>query len=512
MIKAIARLALVALLAGAIAPAVASAHATIVSTTPGDGAVVKTEPATVSLKWSESVDLASGAVKLLDGTGKEIKTPKPVKSSPSTAVLKLPPGLSNGTYVVAWRVVSADSHPVSGAVSFSIGSPSAVLFKTGGSSSAVVRVIDAVGRGLAFFGLAVALGGAVVLLALLPGGGGGARGRRFFRFGIGALLLGTVVVVLMQGPYATGGSITSLFSSLSFTLGTRFGDFLLIRLLLAVGFGALVLRGMRVPAAVCGVALLFTWTLTDHSQTGVQTWLGVPAGTVHLASVALWFGGLLAVLALDDGVLAARFSRLALPTFGVLAVTGVYLAYRQSGALGAFPHTVFGRLLLIKTGIVVGVLALAWFSRRAVQRGGSPRRTVAGEAFLGIATLGVTAALVNTAPARVSYIDPIDKTVAGPIGSKVEVKVNPAKQGTNVVDVYLVARDGSLEQVPELTALLSPSDGKTGALNVGFGSAEPGHYVADRMVVPYPGDWTLRLQIRTSDIDESDLDLPIKIR
>jgi copper transport protein len=32
------------------------------------------------------------------------------------------------------------------------------------------------------------------------------------------------------------------------------------------------------------------------------------------------------------------------------------------------------------------------------------------------------------------------------------------------------------------------------------------------MVVPYPGDWILRLQIRTSEIDESDIDVPLKIR
>jgi copper transport protein len=137
---------------------------------------------------------------------------------------------------------------------------------------------------------------------------------------------------------------------------------------------------------------------------------------------------------------------------------------------------------------------------------------VVGETFLGIATLGVTAALVNTAPARVAYVDPIDKTVAGPAGMTVEVKVNPAKQGENVADVYLVQRNGSLRQVPELTARLVPSNGSSGPLNVAFRRAEPGHYVASPMTVPYPGDWTLRLQIRTSEIDESDIELPIKIR
>ncbi len=514
MIKAVARVALLVLVAGAIVPASAAAHATIVSTTPADGQVLKTQPRQVSMKWSEGVDLGEHAVQLLDSSGSKLKTAvaKHGPGDPSTAVLELPPGLPHGTYVVAWLVVSSDSHPVSGAFSFSIGSPSQVVFQPGGSSSATVRTIDWFGRGLAFLGLALALGGAVVVFALWPGGAANARGRQLVWGGVGVLLLGSVLVLLMQGPYGTGGSVTSAFSSLSFSLGTRFGHAVVARLVLAVAFLVLLVRGLRVPAALCGAALIFTWTLADHSRTGTQTWLGVPVASVHLLAMALWFGGLLVVLACGAAAPVARFSRLAVVCWGALAVSGVYLAYRQSGELGALPHTVFGRLLLVKAAAAVAIVALAYFSRRAVLRGATPRRTVMGETFLGVATLGVTAALVNTAPARVAYVDPIDTTVSGPGGGTVEVNIDPAKQGENVADVYLVQRNGSLRQVPELTARLLPSDGSSGPLNVVFRRAEPGHYVASPLTVPYPGDWTLRLQIRTSDIDESDIELPIKIR
>src|SRR5262249_40604236 len=160
--------------------------------------------------------------------------------------------------------------------------------------------------------------------------------------------------------------------------------------------------------------------------------------------------------------------------------------------LGALPNTVFGRLLLIKAAVGAAILALAYFSRRAVlNRAGTPRRTVAGETFLGIATLAVTAALVNTAPARVAYVDPIDKTVAAAGGMTVELKINPAKQGENVADVYLMRGNGNLLEVPELTARLQPKNGSSGPLEVAFRRVEPGHYVASPMTVPYPGDWNL---------------------
>src|SRR5262245_44845362 len=116
MIKSVARLVLLAVLAGALVPASAFAHATIVSTSPADQQVLRVEPRSVSLKWSEAVDLGEHSVRLLDGSGSEVAT-APAKhgpGGPSTAVLSLPPGLAKGTYVVTWRVVSSDSHPVSG--------------------------------------------------------------------------------------------------------------------------------------------------------------------------------------------------------------------------------------------------------------------------------------------------------------------------------------------------------------------------------------------------------------
>ena len=129
------------------------------------------------------------------------------------------------------------------------------------------------------------------------------------------------------------------------------------------------------------LGLLLTWTLTDHSRTGVQTWLGVPAATVHLLAMALWLGGLALLLVACSARRARRwcrslprFSRLALGCFVVLGVTGVYLAWRQSGELAALPATEFGRLLLIKSAIVLVIVGLAALSRRAVRAAAATSR------------------------------------------------------------------------------------------------------------------------------------------
>jgi copper transport protein len=549
MIKGAARCLLLAVIASVLAPAAASAHATIVETTPTDTAVVRSAPRQVQMRWSESVDLGPHSIQLLDATGGKLKTPPATRGrgGASTAVLTLPPGLRNGTYVVAWRVVSADSHPVSGAFSFSVGAASAVVTSAPGQSSAAVTTADAIARAIAFAGLALTLGGACLLLLLWPEGGASARGRRLLWGGIGALVAGTVVVLLLQGPYATGGSLWGIFtpSLLSFSLSTRFGFALLARLALTVAFATLVWLALRrgtrdralvAGAGACVVGLIATWTLTDHSRTGVQTWLGVPVASLHLLAMALWFGGLAVLLVCVLGRTTAlhvslvpvvpRFSRLALACFVVLGTSGVYLSWRQVGTLPALPATAFGRLLLIKSGIVVAIVGLAYFSRRAVGRGGSDadlarhlRRSVGGEAVLGVAVLGLTAVLVNTAPARVSYGPPLDVTVATNAGSKsglalgrVQLKLDSTKQGESVADVYLVARNGSLFPAPELTARLIPAKGGVGPLRPAFAAAEPGHFVATRLAMPFAGHWTLRLEVRTSEIDESDVDIPVQIR
>ena len=43
----------------------------------------------------------------------------------ATVTIRLPEGLMAGTHLLSWRVISADSHPVGGALTFSIGQPSA---------------------------------------------------------------------------------------------------------------------------------------------------------------------------------------------------------------------------------------------------------------------------------------------------------------------------------------------------------------------------------------------------
>jgi copper transport protein len=266
-------------------------------------------------------------------------------------------------------------------------------------------------------------------------------------------------------------------------------------------------------------------------------WLAVPVASVHLLAVSLWLGGLILLATCAIGAdlgserlratayALPRFSRMALPCFAVIVLTGLYQTWRQVGTLPALGATEFGRLLLIKVGGVILVLVLAWQARRFVQRQLTRpalpaqawrlmRRSLGVEAVFGVAVLSVATLMVNTAPARTSYAPPVRAEVRIPgahsplAGGHVEVRLTPAKQGLNVADIYLVARDGSLVSVPDVSAQLAPTRGGTAAQQLKVSAAEPGHYVASTVSIPYAGKWLLQLYVRTSEFDET----PVLVR
>ncbi|MGI5158672.1 copper resistance CopC/CopD family protein [Microbispora sp. CA-102843] len=588
----------------------AYAHAYLLESSPVDGKVLASPPAEVRLRFDEAVSLGRRSIQLLDPTGKElvIGAAEYADGRIDTARASLPRDLAEGTYVVSWRVTSVDSHVVSGAFSFSVGHPSATAVPAEQDTDRAVPVVAAVGRAVAYLGVALALGGGLFVAVLWPAGRDDRRGRRVVWSGFAALAAGTAVVLLVQGPYADGRSLTAVFDPrlLGATLSTRLGYALLARLVLVAVIGVVFLiavgrpspvarpdttettgpettgrasagpesagfesagfepagfepaglepagaaRRIALPAvAVAGaVAMTLTWTLADHAQSGAQIWLAVPATSLHLLAMALWLGGLVALavcvlaparkrgpalLSLEPAL--PRFSRLALLCFAVIAVTGLYLSWRQVGTWGALGGTDFGRLLLGKLAAVLGVLALASGARRFVQRrdrvrrapqdpGAAVRRlrrSVAGEVVLGVVVVSITAVLVDTAPARTSYAPPVDTTVpfpaaaasaSGPYGGlrggSIQLKIESARPGSNTADIYLTGRDGTLIPVPEISGALESRDRTVPALPVKVTAAEPGHYVAGSMSIPYPGEWALRLDIRVSDFDETRVRVP----
>lgn len=389
--------ALAALVLGAAVPA--SAHAALLSTDPGEGSVVATAPARITLHFSEGVLLSADSLIVYDPAGKAVQrgTPQHAGGRPDSAAIALRAGLRNGTYTVAWKAVSADTHPVSGAWTFSVGAPSktSAIPHQAQAGGGPAGVLYGVGRYAAYLGYAVLTGSAAFLAVCWPRGARLRAMRRLAVTGWATTAGATIALLLLRGPYVNGGGLGGVFDlgTLRSVVGTKSGEALVCRLLLlaaaavflSVLFGGYARRedpaARRVPArwlaaggGVIAVGIAATWSLTEHASVGIQPDLAMPLDILHLLSMAVWLGGLAALLtalyrtAGIEPAAVRRFSRIAFGCVCVLVSTGVYQSWRQVGSWHALGGTAYGRWLLVKVTLVACVVGTAWFSRRWTAR------------------------------------------------------------------------------------------------------------------------------------------------
>ncbi|MEU2301394.1 copper resistance protein CopC [Streptomyces antibioticus] len=365
----------------------ASAHAALRGTDPADGSVVKTSPRAITLTFTESVGLLDDSFRVLDPDNQRVRTGKAghAEGRADTVSVALPEKLGTGTFTVAWRVVSEDSHPVSGAFTFSVGEPSATraVLPSGADDNPVTDGLYNIGRDLAYIGAALLIGAAAFVALCRPPD---RRPLRALLLGGGWALAGsTVFLFFLRGPYEAGTGPAGMFdpSGLTRTLSSRPGLALLARLVLLAAAAVLLLRQSRretpsraglATGAVLAVGLALTWAGAEHASAGIQVPAAMTSSVLHLLAMAVWMGGLPALLLLlhrasVPSTVVIRFSRLAGASVAVLVLTGVYQSWRGLGSWSALTDTTYGRLLLAKLAAVAVLLAAGALSRRTVRRG-----------------------------------------------------------------------------------------------------------------------------------------------
>ncbi|MGW4274968.1 copper resistance CopC/CopD family protein [Streptomyces seoulensis] len=623
---------LVLLLLGAAGPA--SAHAALRSGDPADGAVLKAAPRAVTLTFTESVGLLDDSFRLFGPDGRRVRTgePRHAPGRPDTAQVAFPAGSGEGTFTVAWRVVSADSHPVSGAFTFSVGhpSPAPAAIDTGPAEDPLTGSLYDLARYTAYGAAALLIGTAAFVLLCRPPDAGALRGP--LATGWWLLLAATLALLVLRAPYESGAGPSSALtpSALSRTLTGRPGAVLLTRLALlaptALFLGRLLRRGpegetrffgrrpegearffgrrpegearllgrrpepdapgqgrtavrtapapatpapaVAVPSrvtlatgTVLAVALALTWAAAEHASAGLQVSAAMTSSVLHLLAMAVWLGGLAALLttlrrttpatsptpvdpataadpaptavgsavglaATATAATAARFSRLAFLAVTVLVVTGVYQSWRGLGSWSALTGTAYGRLLLVKLVAVALLLAVASRSRHWTARLGTAaaglralRRTVLAEVGVGVVVLTVSTVLSGTLPGRAAAeAGAAAPTAAGVPGASVteipfdtgspgdrgtvQITLEPGRVGQNAVEAVVFGPDGGLAAVPELRLALSLPDRDLGPIDARL-TDRGGYWGTDSLNLPFPGVWTAKATVRVSQLDQA---------
>lgn len=430
----------------------ADAHAVLESSSPLPGSVLTRSPTQIVLHFDDTVYNTLGSIKLFDSEGDRLDNGVTFHPHGNTHdVAESVPALDRGSYVVSWRVISDDSHPVGNAFVFSLGAASVSKARVAAptdaqllarrlsqqSGSTLVGFVYWVVRALQY-GALLALAGAITMLTFVWRGGWGiSRARRAVWWAWTALVAMTVATVLVQGPYAAATSITHVVNPtlVDSVLHTRIGEMAVARLILLMLLALLITfradssaRHVEEPeegsaggwwalaATALGLGLFLTFALSGHASSTHWVFLGTVFDVLHLAGASLWTGVLLMLAAVvlrsprPDGAarICRRASTVAFAGVAAVVASGVLQSVRQLTAVSDLWSTAYGRLLLVKVLLVCALVGVGAASRRLVGRLGTrghegtdvPRVVEGAEGPGGVATLASPAGQRSVAVAE----------------------------------------------------------------------------------------------------------------
>ncbi len=516
----------------------ALAHADIASTQPAAGETVSEPPTELVLTFTDEVEVPDEGPKVFDARGATIPTDGYGIDASKTQLSVPLPALDDGTYVVTWRALSADGHPIRGSFTFNVGAATATAggledrLRDEQRADIAVGVAYGMLRALVFGAVLVVIGGFGVVLIAGRADHWRPRVRRTVLIALGLLAVAGAIELFVVGPYLSGGTLGDALAArgLTSTLDNRLGHSMLARLLLAaIGVGAIKVASsprarpavVASVAAVWSIAAALTFTLSGHPRTGRWQDLAVVVDVVHVVAAGLWIGGLvplIAGLSAPDGdaaaerAIARRFSTLATVAVTVVVGTGTVQAVRQFGEPTELWSSSYGRLLIAKVAAVALIVAVGARSRAIVRDRDSAvrglRTTVLLESAISVVVIALTALLVNASPPRATAASgaAVERTVTATASIehlRFRVAATPGTVGPSDLVITVTDAAGEAVELFELTATIQLADRSIEPLDVPLVAGDDS-YTAAGFVIPLAGRYTLALHALTGPLDQLD--------
>jgi copper transport protein len=516
-------------------PASVAGHASLIGTDPEDGAALDEAPETVTLSFTEPVEPIGEAFTLFDAHG--AATPLEAEASGPDVIITLPGGLPDGGHVVGWRVISMDSHPISGAVTFTAGEAGAGPVNAPEASD-IAPVLGGV-QGVGY----IALLGAVGLLFFGLVSGDDARERRLVLVLGGVAILAHILLVPLTEINETGAGLDRVFNAGAWRVGM---DAPMVSVVIVIAVGLLMavvatlIGGYRREAGILfgGLAAIAGLSLLGHTRTVEPAGVMYASDILHGTAGATWFGGLIGLgrymgaearsKPVEGARVVSRFSTVAGIVFALAAATGAVMAFLILDSVDALWRTTYGRLLIAKVALVAIPFGLAAWNRArlvpAVKREPDEvsawrrlRGVVMAEVAVLVAVGGLTGFLVVQspnvegaaveAPAAMAF----EETAAFDGGSAI-VRVEPGTRGENEVVVELRDDDGApiaLANNPAVELTL-PEEGLGPLTSVLKPGEEDGTY-GGAVRFPISGEWDVSLVMRISRFEQVTVTVTVEI-
>jgi copper transport protein len=413
----------------------AAVHIRLESSVPAANEILSVTPERFELRFSGPVNEALSSLVLVAPSGDSVRVALEASLDDGRVLAGAVPELTGGEYLVIWKTVSADGHPVSGEFSFTYAGAAAaaeVPATEAGNETAepghrLAASVDSPGPDasrpepgppmgivlLAGLGMACLLGFAGLLWYC-----GSAPLLREPRIGRATTLLGWAALFILGAQYLawTVGVVPAGagFAGVTAALGSGTGIAGLSRLVLVlVALVALPRHGRA--AAGLALAAVIVGAMSGHTA-AISPWITMPAKIVHLGAASVWFGGLLLLVLAPDGptdgsgawhfgAVVRAVSAAALLSVVLMAASGMVQSARFVGDFAAYTGSAYGRGVLAKwVGLIVLIGFGAYHRFRAIPKleptadGRGLRRTVRLETIVMLAVVMVAAWLARVSP------------------------------------------------------------------------------------------------------------------
>jgi copper transport protein len=460
----------------------ALAHARLLGSIPASGASLSRAPARVMFGFAEPVTPA--ALRVYGPDGRLVEAGRVFRPSGDARriAIAVRRGSPRGAYEAVFRVISDDGHVEVGGIAFNVGgarrSAGVLLSRLEARASAgpITKLAAGVARASGYAALALVLGviGFVVLVwrpalrdadqAAGAHGADAAVGGRARGLVLAAAIAGAIAAIIelaLQGALAGGSSLWSALSApvLGDTVATHAGAVMLAAVIAWAWLCATVVRDRRsatgIPAvalACAGAVLAVAPVLAGHAWSHGPRALMVPVGAIHMCAMAVWLGGLVALVALVPGVtatlpprtrrgvrtaVAGRFSGLAGLAVAALLATGAIQALAYIPSAGALFDSTYGIRVAVKIALACALLGLGWLNRsrlvpalRSVVPAASVERmlgrTVRTEIAVISVVLVVTAGLATDPPPVATTRPPAARAESRPGSARPPTAARPA--------------------------------------------------------------------------------------
>lgn len=490
------------------------AHAEFQGSSPAADTVLGSAPMNVSLRYSEPVGALTLEWRLPDGQ----RAAATGTALPEGLSISAPPGTQRGTYVLNWRVVSADGHPIGGALVFSVGevtgtdpphTPATVYPAIATQYLVALSMILAVGAALF----------AVVVAPLPTGAARLARLAAFCALPLALLALGAYGLDLLgRGPTA----LLSLAPwKIAATMPRGWG--------LMAGAAAALVAGSRLQHQSVSTFLAFvlgaiSFALAGHAAVGPSRWIGQPLMALHAAGLIFWVGGLppliMGLSGRDNIEILRRFSDVAIVAVIALVASGVGLVLIRGADFATLIASSWGRLLALKLALVACMLALALVnkSRLTPMFAASPdvartrlRYSIGTEIALGASVLLIAMCFrLTPPPGTETDIDPIHLQLHSAEGVA-DVTFSALPPGA--VDISLMVSDPDERplQAQEINLSLTDSTTGMGPIKIAAYQGSDSVWYTGSTTLPSKGPWNVKLTVLISDYKQLTLDGTLNI-